>query len=108
MKDTPGYHETRLSFDARREVLWETLCEAFFQHLVPPVACVLELGAGYGHFINHIRCQSRIAVDKWPGFARYVNSDVIAHVGEVTDLSFIAEIGGFRFCKQPGRAPDTG
>jgi SAM-dependent methyltransferase len=91
MKDTPGYHETRLSFDARREVLWETLCEAFFQHLVPPVACVLELGAGYGHFINHIRCQSRIAVDRWPGFVRYVNSDVIAHVGEVTDLSFIAD-----------------
>jgi SAM-dependent methyltransferase len=91
MKDTPGYHETRLSFDARREVLWETLCEAFFQRLVPPVACVLELGAGYGHFINHIRCQSRIAVDKWPGFVRYVNSDVIAHVGEVTDLSFIAD-----------------
>jgi SAM-dependent methyltransferase len=55
------------------------------------VACVLELGAGYGHFINHIRCQSRIAVDKWPGFVRYVNSDVIAHVGEVTDLSFIAD-----------------
>jgi SAM-dependent methyltransferase len=91
MKDTPGYHETRLSFDARREVLWETLCKAFFQHLVPSEACVLELGAGYGHFINHIRCQSRIAVDKWPGFVRYVNSDVIAHVGEVTDLSFIAD-----------------
>jgi SAM-dependent methyltransferase len=91
MNDTPGYHETRLSFDARREVLWKTLCEACFQRLVPPAACVLELGAGYGHFINHIRCNRRIAVDKWPGFLRYVDSDVIAHVGEVTDLSFIAD-----------------
>lgn len=91
MNDTPGYHETRRSFDARREVLWKTLCEACFQRLVPPAACVLELGAGYGHFINHIRCNRRIAVDKWPGFLRYVDSDVIAHVGEVTDLSFIAD-----------------
>jgi hypothetical protein len=61
------------------------------RRLVPPAACVLELGAGYGYFINHIRCNRRIAVDKWPGFLRYVNSDVIAHVGEVTDLSFIAD-----------------
>lgn len=91
MKDLPGYHETRLSFDSRREVLWKTLCEACFQRLVPPAACVLELGAGYSHFINHIRCQRRIAVDKWPGFLRYVDPDVIAHVGEVTDLSFIPD-----------------
>ena len=91
MNDTPGYHETRLSFDARREVLWKTLCEACFQRLVPPAACVLELGAGYGHFINHIRCNRRIAVDKWPGFLRYVDSDVIAHVGEAADLSFISD-----------------
>jgi SAM-dependent methyltransferase len=52
---------------------------------------VLELGAGYGYFINHIRCNRRIAVDKWPGFLRYVAPDVIAHVGEVTDLSFIPD-----------------
>jgi SAM-dependent methyltransferase len=91
MKSASGCHEERLSCDARREVLWKTLCEACFQRLVPSEACVLELGAGYGYFINHIRCNRRIAVDKWPGFVRYVNSDVIAHVGEVTDLSFIAD-----------------
>ena len=91
MKSASGCHEERLSCDARREVLWKTLCEACFRRLVPPAACVLELGAGYGYFINHIRCNRRIAVDKWPGFVRYVNSDVIAHVGEVTDLSFIAD-----------------
>lgn len=91
MKETAGYHEVRLAFNTRREVLWKTLCEACFQRLIRREACVLELGAGYGHFINHIRCSRRIAVDKWPGFLRYVDAGVIAHVGEATDLSFIAD-----------------
>ena len=38
----------------------------FFQKQVPPDGCVLELGAGYGHFINHIRCRRRIALDIGP------------------------------------------
>ena len=46
MKETTGYHETRLAFDARREVLWKTLCAECFQRLIAPDACVLELGAG--------------------------------------------------------------
>lgn len=86
-----GYHETRLAFDSRRDVLWRTLCEACFQRLVQPADCVLELGAGYGHFINHIRCGRRIAVDKWEGLLHYVDSGVIAHIGDVTDLSFVPD-----------------
>jgi hypothetical protein len=50
-----GYHETRYAFDARRERLWAILCESYFQKYVRPDACVLELGAGYGHFINNIQ-----------------------------------------------------
>ena len=91
MKETTGYHETRLAFDARREVLWKTLCAECFQRLIAPDACVLELGAGYCHFINHIRCARRIAIDKWEGFARYADGDVVAHVGEATDLGFLAD-----------------
>lgn len=91
MNTRPGYHETRLAFDSRRDVLWRTLCEACLQQMVQPTDCVLELGAGYGHFINHIRCSRRIAVDKWEGLANYVDSGVTAHIGDVTDLSFIAD-----------------
>ena len=86
-----GYHETRLAYDSRRDVLWKTLCDAYFQRLIQPDACVLELGAGYGHFINHIRCARRIAIDKWEGMTRYLDSNVIAHIGNVTDLSLIPD-----------------
>ena len=90
MKSLKGYHETRLVFDARRDVLWKTLCESFFQQFIPPAATVLELGAGYGHFINHVLCQCRIALDRWEGMAKYLDAGVVAHTCDVTNLDTIA------------------
>jgi hypothetical protein len=86
-----GYHEIRLTYDPRRALLWKTLCDAYFQRLIKPDACVLELGTGYGHFINNIQCSRRIAIDSWEGAARFLASDVEARVGNVTDLSFVAD-----------------
>ena len=87
-----GYHDTRLAYDPRRDLLWKTLCDAYFQRLIPPDACVLELGTGYGNFINHIRCTRRIAVDRWEGAARFLASDIETHFGCVTDLGFLPDL----------------
>ena len=84
------YHDTRLQHDSRRETLWKTLCEFHFQRFVRPGDTVLELGCGYGDFINHIRCAIRIAADRWPGMAEYLDAGVRAEVGEITSLSGIA------------------
>ena len=84
-----GYHETTLAFDVRREILWSVLCKSYFQKLIPASACVLELGAGYGHFINNIRCAQRIAVDEWEGIVNYLKPDVRVYVRHLTDLSVI-------------------
>jgi len=89
MKTSKGYHETRLAFDSRRDVLWKTLCESFFQQFIPSGATVLELGAGYGHFINHIQCLNRIALDQWEGMAGYLDAGVVAHTCDVTNLDAI-------------------
>ena len=85
------YHETRFAFNRRRDLLWKTLCEAYFQRLIPPDACVLDLGTGYGSFINHIRCARRIAVDPWEGAIPHLASDVEVHIGSATDLGFIPD-----------------
>jgi SAM-dependent methyltransferase len=84
-----SYHETRLPYDERRDLLWKTLCERYFQRLIGPEDCVLELGAGYGHFINHIRCKRRIAVDAWGRMVEYLQPGIEAHVGSVTELGMI-------------------
>ena len=86
-----GYHETRLPYDPRRDRLWRTLADAHFQALIQPHFCVLELGAGYGHFINHIRCRRRIAVDSWPGMAEHLAPGVESCISSVTDLSGVED-----------------
>jgi ubiquinone/menaquinone biosynthesis C-methylase UbiE len=85
------YHQARLPEDARREILWQTLCASYFRHLVKPTDAVLELGCGYGSFINNIECSDKIAIDCWPGAANYVNPNVKLQIGSVTDLSRIGE-----------------
>jgi SAM-dependent methyltransferase len=64
-------------FDARdqnrKAELWRILCEAFFQRYVRPTDCVLDLGAGYCEFINHIACGRKLAVD--------LNEDTAGHTG---------------------------
>ena len=86
---THRYFETRFSEDPRREILWRTLVQYYFQFQIARDECVLELGAGYGHFINNIRAARRIAQDRWPEFSKYLDTDVESHVGPVDDLSFL-------------------
>ena len=85
------YHETRLAYDSRRLILWKTLCDHYFQRLVRPGDCVLELGAGYGDFINQIRCRRRIAIEFWQGMMEHLQPGVEGHVGSVTDLEVIED-----------------
>lgn len=54
----------------RKARVWRTICEHFLQRYVPPEAAVLDIGAGYCEFVNHIRARRRIAVDLNPDTAR--------------------------------------
>jgi SAM-dependent methyltransferase len=86
-----NYHDTRFTYDEKRDLLWKTLCESYFQAQVPQDGCVLELGAGYAHFINHIACKQRLAVDAWEGITKFAAEGVTTHVGSVTDLSWVPD-----------------
>jgi SAM-dependent methyltransferase len=88
---TKAYHETRLSYDPRRQVVWRSLCRFYFCKVISPSDCVLDLGCGYGEFINNVVARRRIAVDSWEGFLAYVDPCVERVVGSVTDLEFIED-----------------
>jgi SAM-dependent methyltransferase len=80
------YHETRFAYDARRETLWKTLCDAYFSKLIRPDFHVLELGAGYADFINNVRCAKRSAIDQWDRLPELTAPGVETHVGSVVSL----------------------
>jgi SAM-dependent methyltransferase len=85
------YFGTRFARDERREVLWQALCKFYFQRLVRAQDNVLELGAGYGYFINNIRSARRVAVDLWPGLRECAEPGVEVHIGRASDLQFLAD-----------------
>ena len=84
-----AYHETRFAPDPRRAVVWGALWRYHFAAMVAPEDCVLDLGCGYGDFVNNAVARRRIAVDAWPGFPAHMAKGVEAHVGSATDLGFL-------------------
>jgi SAM-dependent methyltransferase len=86
-----GYHETRLEADPRRSVVWKALWRYYFRHQIAATDVVLDLGAGYGDFINAVVAKRRIALDSWAGLQRHVAPDVEAITSSVTDLSAVEE-----------------
>jgi len=90
---TAGYHEVRLTPDVRRDVVWQALWRYYFRRLIPTDACVLDLGCGYGNFINNVVAARRIAIDYWPDFPHYTDRGVEAVVGSVADLDFLPDHG---------------
>lgn len=86
-----GYHETRLAQDERRGVTWKALWKYFFRHRVGVEDTVLDLGCGYGDFINNVKAKRRLALDLWPDMPQHVADGVETHVGPVTDLDWIED-----------------
>ena len=86
-----AYHRTRSQPDARRRVLWQTLVACVFQKQIPPEAVVLELGAGYGDFINAVTARRRLAVDVWPGMVAHLEAGVEGLVTSITRLDGVPD-----------------
>jgi SAM-dependent methyltransferase len=76
---------------ARKDRLWALLCRDFFQRYVRPTDTVLDLGAGYCEFVNHIRCARKIAVDLNEDTARYAAPDVTLVRAASTAMTAIAD-----------------
>lgn len=66
-------------FDAiteyRRRV-WVVLVQRFFQPLVPESATVLDLGCGYGEFINTVRAHRKFGMDANPRAREHLATEV--------------------------------
>lgn len=69
----------QIRFDGRRKYrnqVWEVLIRDFFQQYVGPQDTVFDLGAGYGEFINHIKCKKKYAMDLNPDTIQFAARDV--------------------------------
>jgi SAM-dependent methyltransferase len=86
-----NYHAGRFTLDPRREVLWQSLIRFSLGRWIPSNGTVLELGAGYCHFINNVTAAKRIALDMWNEFPGYAAKGVETHIGSCSSLDFLQD-----------------
>lgn len=82
----PRYFETRLAANPNREQVWQHLSD-YLARWIGPDQDVLELGAGWCDFSNHIRAGRVVALDLDPTVQRAAAAHVEAVIGDCTDLS---------------------
>jgi SAM-dependent methyltransferase len=61
---------------AYRGRVWRVLVPRFFQQFTPESGTVLDLGCGYGEFINNIRAKQKLGMDLNPDSKTRLNPDV--------------------------------
>ena len=63
------------NLDYRKRV-WRVLIDSFFQRYISRNAAVLDLGCGYGEFINQVQAGRKYAMDLNPDAPNYLSKDV--------------------------------
>jgi SAM-dependent methyltransferase len=61
---------------AYRARVWQVLVPQFFQQFISESGSVLDLGCGYGEFINNIRAKQKFAMDLNPDSKARLNPDI--------------------------------
>ena len=85
--DVKAYYGTRFSYDRRRDIVWSELCRFLQPRYIPADARILEIGAGYCHFINQVAGREKHALDVSVDVEGYAASDVVAHVQSCVSLN---------------------
>ena len=71
-------YRQRFSDQAReaKSGVWAVLVREFFEQWIRPNDTVLDLGCGYGEFINEIRCGKKFALDLNPDAPGYLDPSI--------------------------------
>lgn len=74
-----------------RSALWSVLVRDFFQGWIKRSDAVVDLGCGYGEFLNHIKAARRIGVDLNPDSRKLLEQGIEFHQCRAEDLGFLED-----------------
>ncbi|MFV0493657.1 glycosyltransferase [Mycobacterium sp.] len=90
--DLEHLYRNRFGHDQQvRYAIWGVLVRNFFQVWIRRSDTVLDLGCGYGEFLNQVSAARRIGVDVNPDSANMLESGIEFHKGRAEDLSFLGD-----------------
>jgi len=91
MEDANRYFHSRFVFDPRRNAVWKEVCRFLQERYISPESSILEIGAGYCHFINNIEGKERHALDISSEVARHAGKGVVPHPQSCTRMDGIED-----------------
>ena len=59
-----------------RQRVWKVLCRDYFSKIVKPDSTLLDVGCGWGEFVNHVEARKKYAMDLNPDARGRLASDV--------------------------------
>ena len=71
------YHRRFVRTAEYRSKVWQILTAGFFSRWISPEFSVLDLGCGYGEFINHITARKKFAIDLNPDVPNFLTREVV-------------------------------
>ncbi len=82
-------YSNRFDYQQRKAkvALWKVLIEEFLQKHLGKEADVLDIGGGYGEFINHIQAREKYLIDLNPDSKTFANPDVHVLNLNILDLN---------------------
>lgn len=94
---TPGAEEVRRIYDRRfdtdarrgKDAVWKAIVEGYLQRWVRDTDTVLDVGCGFGEFLNHVRSARRIGVDLNPDSAGALEPGIEFHRADAAHLAMV-------------------
>ncbi len=83
------YYATRYAENVGRSKVWKAIVEYLSKYGKFDLLKIVDVGCGYGDFINHVQGGRLVAVDLNPDAERYLKKGVEFFCSSATDLSFI-------------------
>lgn len=84
------YQNTRFKFDPKRKIVWQEIAR-YLKRWINPRGFVIELGSGYCDFINIIRAEKKMAVDKYIDPSKFCDPNVEAVFDDFTKISKVKD-----------------
>lgn len=84
-----AYYATRYAENVGRSKVWKAIVEYLSKYSELELPKIVDVGCGYGDFINHVQGARLVAVDLNPDAEKYLKEGVEFFCSSATDLSFI-------------------
>jgi len=69
-------YKTRFQNFKERNEVWKILVKDFFQKYIKANDVVVDVGSGFGEFINNISCSKKIAIDIDGNYKKYLKKNI--------------------------------